>query len=537
MISKKLVAQVIGLLISFYSFANDYPVTVRGRVKACDRTGDVLRKFPLAGARVELVDSDADGSQLFDDVMGTAIVNADGSFEVSGTGGDPGDYSWSRPDVYIRFVFNYNNKVRLTDELNRTRYASTPEHDHDNFEGTLDIGLWTLESDLSPGESSEAAVWFEVCRAWDDYVSIMGEEPKPGYCDVEYWSAIYAGTPWTSENTIHWPIHYPSTSAKHEFAHLIRHSFDGDRNHFNWDVTRFRYARYHSQCAEDCNNWSTESKEMNEAYAFNEGWAEFWAWEYHCSMNLSSQCEGGVAFTLKDIEDSLLNHMQQPRALMCRVLKNNPGSIHSIGDFIIKLNELTGKTLYAAQLRKDIRTKIVSTYDKPGIPTQVLTGYHQKKMEEVNSALAAVNGKLDRKSRIISRYPCKNCNTEADNTLKSSGLNAERKLLMLQQEMIQRNSEMNPDELNKKRSDNSLDTYMNDLRSNYSSRLGDIIEQAYNEAIAKLQSSSANDANAAAMAADLQSKRSPQRGDRGNREIKIFTYSVNVPVAISRDVQ
>ncbi|MEO6721537.1 MAG: hypothetical protein ABIN67_14305 [Ferruginibacter sp.] len=323
----------------------NYTVTVKGYVFGIDKSQS-LKPFPLAGAKIELVDSDADGSQLFDDVMATAIVNPDGSFEVTGTGGDPGDYSWSRPDVYVRFVYNYKDKVRLTDELNRTRYANTPEHDHDNFEGVLDIGTWEIGMDLSDGDASKCGIWRKVCNAWDDYVSITGEEPQSGYCDIEYWSGVYSGTPWTNENTIHWPLYYNSRAAKHEFGHLIRHSFDGDRDHFNWDVTRFRYARNHSPCYADCSNWPTESVEMNRAFAFNEGWAEFWDNDLSCSAGFSTECEGGVAFILKNIEDSLRRLVRHPRKFMCQVLKDNPGSIHSIQEYISKMNFSAERVLY-----------------------------------------------------------------------------------------------------------------------------------------------------------------------------------------------
>lgn len=45
---------------------------------------------------------------------------------------------------------------------------------------------------------------------------------------------------------------------------------DGDFAHFMYDVVRFWYMRNH--------NCGTKS---NYGYAFNEGWAEFWANECH----------------------------------------------------------------------------------------------------------------------------------------------------------------------------------------------------------------------------------------------------------------
>ena len=57
-------------------------------------------------------------------------------------------------------------------------------------------------------------------------------------------------------------------AAKHEFAHTVHHSaiYDGDLGHLINDVAMFTYPQYHV-CSE----------ETNYGFAFNEGWAKFWA--------------------------------------------------------------------------------------------------------------------------------------------------------------------------------------------------------------------------------------------------------------------
>jgi len=102
------------------------------------------------------MDSDADGSDLFDDIMGSSYINDDGSFKITGSGGDPGGYSWSKPDVYVRVVFNNDKGVRLTNEIDQDRYANTPQHDHNNFEGTLDIGAWVTSAAATNNGSHSA---------------------------------------------------------------------------------------------------------------------------------------------------------------------------------------------------------------------------------------------------------------------------------------------------------------------------------------------------------------------------------------------
>ena len=314
--------------LSAYAYSDDYSVTVKGFIFGFD--GSTGKIAPLKGARVILMDSDADGSTIFDDEMGSSHVAADGSFSVTGTGGDPGSFSWSKPDIYIRIVYNNDAGVRLTDELDRDRYVDTPEHDHDNFSGDLDIGTWIIGQDVGIGNASKCGVWMAACNAWDQYVTIVGQNPPSGKFDVEYWSGVWSGTPWTNDNTTHWPIHYTSYAMRHEFGHVIRHAFDGDRNHFNWDVTRFRYARNHDNCDPDCNRIPSDTKTMGLAFGFNEGWAEFWADDTRdCGSNTDEECEGNNAH-------ALLVLSQTPgvgKKGMVAVLKGHAGQIHSLGEF------------------------------------------------------------------------------------------------------------------------------------------------------------------------------------------------------------
>lgn len=511
---------LIFLIVPLQSNANDYTVTVRGHVFGVDPSRSTVR-FPLVGLKIELVDSDADGSQLFDDVMGTAIVNTDGSFVVTGKGGDPGSYSWSKPDVYIRFVYNYKDKVRLTDELNRTRYTNTPEHDHDNFEGSLDIGTWTIGLDVGTGEGSMCGIWYQVCRAWDEYVAIMGEEPKPGFCDIEYWSAIFDGTPWTNDNTIHWPTHYTSRAAAHEFGHIIRHSFDGDRNHFNWDVTRFRYARYHSPCADDCNNWSTESSKIREAFAFNEGWAEFWSREYVCAQKYSYECEGGVATILKDIELNLTNAGKQARKTMCQVLKNNPGSIHSIRDFINKLNAMPGVATYNLVIPKKItpvdRSKLVTP-----APISKSTGIRaaNEKAEIISTVIKKMP---DQKTRRLASFskPCKGngCDYKAQSILDAVSYDHKSALLTIQRNMTQtQNSNPFFDTTREKKGNNTSDEFMAKTKRNYNDRILSANQESCKKAISELHMMK-NNLYASALAEELAAKMKALKS--GNMQLQL----------------
>ncbi len=314
------------------SSTNDYTVTGVGWFFCYDGTTNTT--VPLAGARVQLMDSDCDGSTICDDVMGSSHVQADGHFAVTGRGGDPGDYSWSHPDVYIRVLYNDDQGVRLTDELDDDRWADTPEHDHDNTTADMvDFGSWATGEGVGIGNASQCGVWLAAHRTYQDYLALMGQAPPPaGHWDVEYWSGVWAGTPWTNDNTTHWPIHYPSSAATHEFGHSIRHAADGDRNHFNWDAIRFRYARYHNICDQNSNRIPSDTHEMGLAYGFNEGWAEFWEGRtWGCwAITIDDESEGNNAYALAN----LAAYPGVGKPGMVQVLRDHPGQIHSLDEFI-----------------------------------------------------------------------------------------------------------------------------------------------------------------------------------------------------------
>lgn len=307
----------------------DATVTATGTAFCFDGVGN--RKLPLTGARVELMDSDCLGSQVCDDVMVLGRVGPMGEFTVSGNGGDP---FGGKPDVYVRFVLDDGAGVRMTDEVGITRSVSVPEHDHDNVSdgSTINFGELVFDSGAAWRESGQCAVFLAVRDAYRDFVMKVAPKPPAGYIDIQYWSAIFRGTPWTNTDTIHWPIGYPSDAAFHEFGHSIRHAADGSGAHFTNDVVRFRYARGHHPCKTDSNAQAGELLESVIGYNFNEGWANYWG-------GRSTGCngpeviaefdEGVVGFYLY----SLAKYAPLTRAQMVQVLVDNPGSIHSFDEF------------------------------------------------------------------------------------------------------------------------------------------------------------------------------------------------------------
>ena len=143
----------------------------------------------------------------------------------------------------------------------------------------------------------------------------------------------------------------------------MRHSFDGGFAHFLVDAGRFAYPQFHSPC-----------KVTNQGFAFNEGWAEYWArTPQTCSDRTNFSQEGNVAAALTGLERCT------SRPQMVRVLRESPtgltlsSGIHSLSDFRTRFFELYGQrvcntprldsaltdaVISQAQVRSNIRSQI-----------------------------------------------------------------------------------------------------------------------------------------------------------------------------------
>jgi hypothetical protein len=337
------------LVLSFFSsqcLADEFHVRVSGRFSCLDN-GTVR---PLANARVEIMDSDNDVGTFGDDLIGVTQTNKDGYFSEDCVGGDGGNYSWSKPDVYARVILqdDFTVPVRVVDELNSSRSMATPQHDHDNIEGDVSIGSWFWGTPYSTDKNNASApsVWLDAEAAVLQFANLMHIPPPSGQYNILYWSGVYPTgkiTPYTTYDFTHWPRHYSTkygVVTTHEFYHAVRHTYDGDENHFNWDCTRFIYGRSHSFC-----------DDTQEGYAFNEGWAEFGgytstgAWPGCTLPSAAMTVEGNVALALADLENRVQSTFaktgvsKSARVQMLEVLRDNPGKIHSYTEYCTALDK------------------------------------------------------------------------------------------------------------------------------------------------------------------------------------------------------
>ena len=183
-----------------------------------------------------------------------------GYFKVSGTGRDG---RRGKPDPYIRVIYQYSGtygKMEVEKNLigpNRKERSGTKSYSPKINFGTINFN------------SIHCKCYVQFYKALKDLYDRSGRKSPYDTLHVRSSVLIHGGTPYATTDVIRIPRKTKSISyetAKHELAHRVRHSYDGNILHFGKDVIKYKYTQHH-HCG----------KKTNQGFAFNEGWAEFWA--------------------------------------------------------------------------------------------------------------------------------------------------------------------------------------------------------------------------------------------------------------------
>ena len=189
-----------------------------------------------------------------------------------------------------------------------------------HFDITEGITSDTDLADIVVPASSGCQVFGTMHDAMADYADRVGGS-VPYLVSVVWPAPLHFGTAYAFYGTINIPngtLRYGT--AQHELAHAIRHQADGSLWHWLWDAIRYWYPRFH-----DCTTLA------NEGYAFNEGWAEFWAGRCIATGDASGpkDIEGNVAAALRQLQVAC----GTSDADMWEVLFASPRRIHSFDSF------------------------------------------------------------------------------------------------------------------------------------------------------------------------------------------------------------
>lgn len=315
---------LIGVLLGMLALpfaAQGARTEYRGQL-VCDDRGTWL---PLGGVTVQLWRRGSPDFLPVEWVGGLAaqgFTNPDGTFSLTSDEGVD--------NHFVRMALRDANGVRLKDWSGINDWG-TDFGGGRNDVPVREVGAWLFSS---PGTSHQCAVWRGFHRAYQDFRAITGVTPPSGGVLVQ-WDGLNFGTPWAANTEVYWPGGYSVSynagehdTAEHEFGHTVRHGYDGDSNHFFGDVVAYEYARSHSACSR-----------TSPAYAFNEGWAEYWSGDYwpwperECAAfpRDDYSVEGNVAAALANLETNCF--LFPNRAAMVGVLRDNPGTIHSFQEF------------------------------------------------------------------------------------------------------------------------------------------------------------------------------------------------------------
>jgi hypothetical protein len=277
---------------------------------------------PLAETRVELMHTK---TRLLPEIWPNQTVAG------AGRTGPNGEWEWrvrgGETNWRVRAVL-VNNDVGVKN------FPTTWHHYHDTLRTQNNRPLADYGTQVVPG--AECRLWAAFKSAADGYRADTGTSNPAGKVLVLD-NAPTSGVPFTPYTDVFWPGNYAPirnigtaavpvmrSVAQHEFAHSFRHQLDGDKAHFTYDSARFWYLRSHS---------STSCASTNHGFAFNEGWAEYWADEVPttpCTNSQDFSIERNVGFELKRLQSACAG---VTRGRMVQVLAENRGRIHSMSDF------------------------------------------------------------------------------------------------------------------------------------------------------------------------------------------------------------
>ncbi|PXF40297.1 hypothetical protein BWQ96_09989 [Gracilariopsis chorda] len=257
-----------------------------------------------------------------DDHMGSATTDGNGYFTVSGTASDVAfRKSKRRPDVYIRLDYRHSS-ARARFEVDRSvlRGGKEDSHKFSDKSGNVNFGTLHFNTEM-------CTVYQRFYDATHDFYSRVGYR-VPFDLKITAQAIINGGAPFALHDEIRIPKgkKLSSRTAKHELAHAVRHRYDGGLAHFLKDVAQFVYTRNHN-CKSNTNH----------GFAFNEGWAEYWAGDTACGdANGTKKVEGNVATALKEMQTRCRTSDRN----MWEVLRRNKGKIHSYSSYASKHRQM-----------------------------------------------------------------------------------------------------------------------------------------------------------------------------------------------------
>ncbi len=310
--------------------------------------------FPIEGATVYIY---RDVSWQVDPWVAKTKTRADGTFEANVWTNVEGTY-------YAKLELNDEEGVYLHDWWSPEITSYNSINRGSNDQAIIDVGGTLISRDGGSG-TAKPSIWQGGRAAFQEFIGTNGRPPPTGDYEIVIQSTA-SDIVWTARSTTNWednswtairpPVapgqpgfnNYFSQFSNyygnfHEFGHALRHTVDGDINHFNADSARWTYARVHYLCG------SPPGYVETEGFAFNEGWADYWGRDrvadiLACGIDLKNESiEGSVVYDLHLLAGQLQDCLSFPgneearvraqRRSLFDVLNRGQNIIHSEGEF------------------------------------------------------------------------------------------------------------------------------------------------------------------------------------------------------------
>ncbi|WP_437625694.1 hypothetical protein [Sorangium sp. So ce1151] len=201
--------------------------------------------------------------------LGSGVTDANGDFRIPIS-------STASASVHLDVTYDgvvssdgVTTPLTIMDELHAPRGQGVDVAGSPRSSGDLDVDVVTLSG-------VDCELWRLGVDTLRDFHAVRKAQPPAHALRVLRWSGVYLGAPYTFYDHINIRTDFlasawGSTAAErrrsitHEFGHSVRHVADGDLNHWNGDDVAYVYGRSH------------DGPEIaNQAYAFNEGFANYW---------------------------------------------------------------------------------------------------------------------------------------------------------------------------------------------------------------------------------------------------------------------
>ncbi|KAI0557610.1 hypothetical protein FGB62_284g00 [Gracilaria domingensis] len=242
--------------------------------------------------------------------LGRSTTDASGHFKLKGT---PIDFPQKdSSSLALHAAYQYVDP-EIDKMLLRIHY--TDMHDIEGFQTNVKLDNVEMES------NHRCKAYLAFYDAVKDYKKRVGDQ-LPTRIEVHV-DERFEGAPFTDYISVisNKGERWDKEKAQHELAHVIRHYFDGDEEHFIEDRDKYQSEDYKDH---HC------GLKTSDQFAFNEGWAMYWA--HQCQEQDHDDrmdVAGNVAQALRDLQLGCATS----DAGMVLVLKENKETIHSYTEF------------------------------------------------------------------------------------------------------------------------------------------------------------------------------------------------------------